>query len=399
MKIAVAGAGYVGLSLAVLFSEAHRVYVADVVEAKVDAVNAGVSPFADHEIEEALASGRKPIATLDWVEAYNDAEFVVIATPTTYDSDLNHFDTSSIEEAIASVRSCNESAWVVIKSTVPVGYTEKLSVKNDDVRILFSPEFLREGHALYDNLHPSRIIVGTPNASDEARIAAEKFADLLMDGASLDDKAEIPVIICNSTEAEAMKLFANTYLALRVSFFNELDTFAEVRGLDSAEIIRGVCADPRIGSHYNNPSFGYGGYCLPKDTKQLLANYKDIPQDIVSAIVDANATRKHYVADRIAQLLFEGKGKTVGMYRLTMKSGSDNFRSSSIQDVIRYLLEKGIEVLIYEPTLDADEFLGCRVTVSLDELKSCDVIAANRQVDELSDVKDKVYTRDIYRRD
>lgn len=399
MKIAVAGAGYVGLSLAVLFSEAHRVYVTDVVEAKVDAVNAGVSPFADHEIEEALASGRKPIATLDWVEAYNDAEFVVIATPTTYDSDLNHFDTSSIEEAIASVRSCNEFAWVVIKSTVPVGYTEKLSVKNDDARILFSPEFLREGHALYDNLHPSRIIVGTPNASDEARIAAEKFADLLMDGASLGDKAEIPVIICNSTEAEAMKLFANTYLALRVSFFNELDTFAEVRGLDSAEIIRGVCADPRIGSHYNNPSFGYGGYCLPKDTKQLLANYKDIPQDIVSAIVDANATRKHYVADRIAQLLFEGKGKTVGMYRLTMKSGSDNFRSSSIQDVIRYLLEKGIEVLIYEPTLDADEFLGCRVTVSLDELKSCDVIAANRQVDELSDVKDKVYTRDIYRRD
>lgn len=409
MRIAVAGAGYVGLSIAMLLARSHDVSLVDIVQTKIDMINEGASPIADKEIEEAFERGVRPRATLSTEKAYRDAQFVVIATPTNYDPEKNYFDTASVEEAISAVRAYNESAWIVIKSTVPVGYTASLSNRLQDEKLLFSPEFLREGKALYDNLHPSRIVVGCPRDDAAAKAAAKTFAALLEEGSSDAEKTRlnddgsigIPVLICKSTEAEAIKLFANTYLALRVSFFNELDTLAESKGLDARQIIRGVCLDPRVGSHYNNPSFGYGGYCLPKDTKQLLANYKDVPQNLVSAIVEANATRKRFVAEKIIEKLrlIRPSGGTVGVYRLTMKSQSDNFRSSSIQDVIAILKEMGVDALIYEPMFTGSDFLGCRVTGDLSELKECDVIAANRMTDDLVDVRDKVYTRDLYRRD
>lgn len=410
MKIAVAGAGYVGLSLAVLFSRHHEVQILDVVKEKVDLVNQRISPIADEEIERVFAEDALLLeATLDPKKAYNGAEFIIIATPTDYDPVCNRFDTSSVEAALREVRACNKTAWVVIKSTIPVGYTVEISKRMRDERLLFSPEFLREGKALYDNLHPSRIVVGVPNETEMACEAAQRFAALLRDGADClelsrpnpDGTEGVPMLICSSTEAEAIKLFANTYLALRVAFFNELDTFAESRNLDARSIIQGVSLDPRVGSHYNNPSFGYGGYCLPKDTKQLLANYEGVPQNIIGAIVEANATRKRFVANSIAQKLYalSGDDGVVGIYRLTMKSGSDNFRSSSIQDVISNLHELGCKVLIYEPSFSEDEFAGNKVTSSLEELKSCAVVAANRMTDDLKDIAEKVYTRDLFYRD
>lgn len=417
MNISVAGTGYVGLSIAVLLARHHSVRALDVVPEKVDMINRRESPIRDAEIESALAadlSGEAPLdlmATLDAREAYADAEFVVVATPTNYDSERNYFDTSSVEDAIDAVRAVNPSTWVVIKSTVPVGYTERLRSERGDSRIIFSPEFLREGHALYDNLHPSRIVVGAPKG--EPRDAARRFAGLLSEGAepeeasrvNTDGTTGIPVLILGPTEAEAVKLFANTYLALRVAYFNELDTYCEEKGLSAAEVINGVCLEPRIGSHYNNPSFGYGGYCLPKDTKQLLANYRDVPQNLISAIVESNRTRKDFVAGevmrRVNGLVYSGvPSPVVGVYRLTMKSGSDNFRASSIQGIMRRLAERGVPVLVYEPTLRGAEFLGSEVTSDLDVFKErCDVIVANRWSDELSDVAGKVYTRDLFRRD
>lgn len=413
MIISVAGAGYVGLSLAVLLAKHNEVRLLDVVESKVDLVKEGCSPIQDAEIEQALASGGLSLtATLDPREAHGGSEFVVIATPTNYDPETNRFDTTSVEAAIAAVRSCNERAWIVVKSTVPVGYTAALRERCGDDRLLFSPEFLREGRALYDNLHPSRIIVSVPDGCSDADAAeaARTFAALLVEGAdpaehvrmNEDGTVGIPVLTCSSTEAEAVKLFSNTYLALRVAFFNELDTFSEMRGLDAGHIIRGVCLDPRIGSHYNNPSFGYGGYCLPKDTKQLLANYRDVPQNIIGAIVEANRTRKTYIADRIEQMATERdfrKRKPIGVYRLTMKSGSDNFRSSSIQDVIELLKDKGFEIVVYEPTLEVDQYAGCKVARRLDGLENCSVIVANRVTEELSPYRDRVYTRDLFERD
>ncbi len=422
MKIAVAGTGYVGLSLATLLSKRNDVVAVDVVPEKVDLINGGKSPIADAQIEAALADGEhKLTATLDGAAAYRDADFVVIATPTDYDSRQNFFDTTHVEEVVELVLACGSHARMVIKSTVPVGYTELLAQRYPQGRFLFSPEFLREGHALYDNLHPSRIIVGVPGAGAEAdagdaadagvvahdgesaaasdpaqREAAHTFANLLLEGA--EEPAE--VLIMRSTEAEAVKLFSNTYLALRVAYFNELDTYAMVRGLNAEQIIRGVCLDPRIGSHYNNPSFGYGGYCLPKDTKQLLANYRDVPQDIISAIVDANRTRKDYIAGQVAEEARQKGAETVGIYRLTMKTGSDNFRSSSVQGVIRRIAKSGVNMLVYEPTLDAREFDGVEVTHDLDGFKQrCSLIVANRWNPELSDVEDKVFTRDLFGRD
>lgn len=394
-KIAVAGAGYVGMAMAVLLAQNNSVELVDPLTDKVKKVNRRASPIVDKELSDYLENRELSLhATCDGDCAYQDAEYVIIATPTNYDTEQNYFDTSSVESVIAQVLKVNPGAVIVIKSTVPVGFTERMKALHPKSRLLFSPEFLREGRALYDNLYPSRIVIGIPEQeSGNIREAVEEFAHLLIEGAL---KEHIDVLYMHATEAEAVKLFANTYLALRVAYFNELDTYAEVRGLNAKSIIEGVCLDPRIGNHYNNPSFGYGGYCLPKDTKQLRANYDDIPQNLISAIIEANTTRKDFVAGQV----IARSPKTVGIFRLTMKAGSDNFRQSSIQGVMRRIMEKGIEVVIFEPTIESEAFHGCRVIKSIEAFKTVsDVILANRLQPELEDVKGKVYTRDLYKRD